>query len=216
MKIKDLMERYGLKSRQSIYDWCKAANLELAKDSRNRKYAEPEQIVVLDDLKTHLDNGASLKDYTPLSSVELDNQIDTLIDSKLDTKSASLTSTVQPSVDSKLDTKSAPLTNTVQSSVDSKLDTLNLTPELLGEMVGVISQQLQPSDPLWYHERLESAMAGGWLLTTAEVKALIGVTPAPKKGGNSYIRGRWKFTKAGKIGGSTAWEITKENPKDRD
>ena len=216
MKIKDLMERYGLKSRQSIYDWCKAANLELAKDSRNRKYAEPEQIVVLDDLKTHLDNGASLKDYTPLSSVELDTQIDTKLDSKLDTKSAPLTNTVQSSVDSELDTKSAPLTSTVQPSVDSKLDTLNLPPELLGEMVGHIASKLQPSDPLWYHERLEAAMAGGWLLTTAEVKALIGVTPYAKKGENSYVRGRWKFTKAGKIGGSTAWEITKEDPKDRD
>ena len=206
------MERYELKSRQSIYDWCKAANLELAKDSRNRKYAEPEQIVVLDDLKKHLDNGGSLKDYTPLSSVELDNEIDTAIDSKLDTKSAPLNNTVHSSVDSKLDTKSDPLTNTVHSSVDTKLDTLNLTPELLGEMVGHIASKLQPSDPLWYHDRLESAMAGGWLLTTAEVKALIGVTPYAKKGKNSYVRGRWKFTKAGKIGGSTAWEISKENP----
>ena len=191
MKIKDLMERYELKTRQSIYDWCKAVNLELAKDSRGRKYAEPDQISVLDDLKKHLDNGGSLKDYTPLSSVEVDNKLDTKIDSLIDTKSA-------------------PLTSTVQSSLDTKIDTVNLTPELLGEMVGHIASKLRPSDPLWYHDRLEGAMVNGWLLTTKEVKELIGVKPSTKKGENCYARGCWKFTKAGKIGSQTAWEVTKE------
>ena len=44
MKIKELQERYGLKTRQSIYDWIKAAKFELAKDDRGHAYATPEQI----------------------------------------------------------------------------------------------------------------------------------------------------------------------------
>ncbi|MEY3067522.1 MAG: hypothetical protein RLZZ532_4314, partial [Cyanobacteriota bacterium] len=57
MKIKELQERYGLKTRQSIYDWIKAGKIVLPKDDRGHAYATPEQIEVLDQLVEHLKQG---------------------------------------------------------------------------------------------------------------------------------------------------------------
>ena len=54
MKIKELLERYNLKTRQSIYNWCDALSLSLAKDSNGHSYATPEQIEKLDQLAEHL------------------------------------------------------------------------------------------------------------------------------------------------------------------
>ncbi|NES01806.1 MAG: hypothetical protein F6K22_02565 [Okeania sp. SIO2F4] len=70
---------------------------------------------------------------------------------------------------------------------------------------------MQVQSPLWYHEELEKAAVGGWLLSTAEVKQLIGVKPYSKKGSNTYTRGSWQFIKVGKIGGATAWQVQKIN-----
>ena len=66
MKIKELQERYGLKTRQSIYDWIKAGNLTLPKDERGHAYATPEQIEVLDQLVEHLKQGGTLGSFTPV------------------------------------------------------------------------------------------------------------------------------------------------------
>ncbi|NET11854.1 MAG: hypothetical protein F6K08_02860 [Okeania sp. SIO1H6] len=70
---------------------------------------------------------------------------------------------------------------------------------------------MQVQSPLWYHEELEKAAVGGWLLSTAEVKQLIGVKPYCKKASNIYTRGSWQFIKVGKIGGATAWKVQKVN-----
>jgi len=67
MKIKELQERYNLKTRQSVYNWLGAAGVELAFDERGHKYATPEQVEALDQLKQHLDDGGTFKHYTPVS-----------------------------------------------------------------------------------------------------------------------------------------------------
>ncbi|MDY7015496.1 MAG: hypothetical protein SVX43_18255 [Cyanobacteriota bacterium] len=63
----------------------------------------------------------------------------------------------------------------------------------------------------WYHAELERAHCSGWLLTTSEVRQLIGVKPVCPAGINIYQRGCWLFEKAGKIGGQTAWRVLKES-----
>ena len=80
MKIKELQERYGLKTRQSIYDWIKAAKFELAKDERGHAYATLEQIEVLDQLAEHLKQGGTLGSFTPVSSPEIYTSVDSHID----------------------------------------------------------------------------------------------------------------------------------------
>jgi hypothetical protein len=77
------------------------------------------------------------------------------------------------------------------------------------DLVKAIASVVQPTDPLRYMEVLERAAEKGWLLTTAEVRELIGVKPTAAKGEDSYQRGCWLFTKAGKIGSQTAWRVGK-------
>ena len=72
-----------------------------------------------------------------------------------------------------------------------------------------IASQSQPPNPLWYMRELKQAASEDWLLTTAEVRELIGVKPTTSKGSDTYKRGCWLFTKAGKIGNQTAWQVQK-------
>ena len=87
MNIQQLRDRYGLKTRQSIYDWCKAANITLAKDDKNRAYATPEQIEIFDQLSQHLADGGTLKNFTPaiVTTVETVNHSIDTVNHPLDT-----------------------------------------------------------------------------------------------------------------------------------
>jgi len=85
--IKDLMERYNLKTRQSIYQWCDGLNLKLHKGERNRAYATPEQVEQLDQLKEHLDKGGTIASFTPVIDIEIDtssNLVHQSVDSTVD------------------------------------------------------------------------------------------------------------------------------------
>lgn len=85
--IKDLMERYNLKTRQSIYQWCDGLNLKLYKGERNRAYATPEQVEQLDQLKKHLDKGGTIASFTPVIDTEIDtssNLVHHSVDSTVD------------------------------------------------------------------------------------------------------------------------------------
>ena len=179
MKIKELQERYGLKTRQSIYDWIKAGNLILPKDERGHAYATPEQIEVLDQLVEHLKTGGTLGSFTPVSSPE----IYTSVDSQIDTSEPS---TVYQIVD------------TVNSTEDSPM-------VMLERLVGVVVSNIQPRSPLWFHDELEKAAKQGWILSTSEVETLIGVKPK----GEVFCRGGWEFVRAGKIGNQGAWKVNK-------
>jgi len=179
MKIKELQERYGLKTRQSIYDWIKAAKLELSKDERGHAYATPDQIKVLDQLSEHLKAGGTLGSFTPVSSPE----IYTSTDSQIDTSEAS---TVYQIVD------------TVNSTEDSPM-------VMLERLVGAIASNIQPRSPLWFHEELEKAAKQGWILSSSDVEALIGVKPK----GEVFQRGSWEFVRTGKIGAQGAWKVNK-------
>lgn len=73
----------------------------------------------------------------------------------------------------------------------------------------VAEKEASKRSPLWHHRELNDAAKEGWLLTTKEVKEIIGVKPVCKKGSDVFIRGCWQFTKAGKIGGAIAWLVEK-------
>lgn len=65
MEIQELMERYGLSSRQSLYARLKALGITLEKGERKKVYATDEQILLLDDLDRHIKDGGSLKTFLP-------------------------------------------------------------------------------------------------------------------------------------------------------
>ncbi len=78
--------------------------------------------------------------------------------------------------------------------------------ELLGELVERVSEKvsarlisrLQPYDPTWYMTVLKRAADEGWLLTTAEVRQLIGVKPKTSKGEKVYFPGLLAISKSRK------------------
>jgi hypothetical protein len=188
MNIKELCDRYSLSSRKSLYSRLEAAGLKLPKDDNGKAYATEEMIQELDDLDQHLKNGGSLKNYTPVTSVAthleaIDNQ-------------ASPDQTIQAT---QLTTQ-----DRTQISREELLDII----EVLGT---AIASRLQPIDPIAYNESLEKAQENNWILSTSEVQQLIGVKPTGQKGNNTFIRGCWVFTKAGKVGSQIGWKVKKIN-----
>jgi hypothetical protein len=72
MQIADLMERYNLNSRQSLYARFKSLGLSLEKGERGKIDASPEQVELLDELDEHLKKGGSLKSFLrPTETVAL-------------------------------------------------------------------------------------------------------------------------------------------------
>jgi hypothetical protein len=99
MNIKQLLARYHLKTRQSIYNWCEALNIFLAKDNNGHIYATPEQIEQLDRLAEHLKKpGNTMASFTPITPVEI-AQLDTSADRTID---SSIDRVIDTSVDSQL------------------------------------------------------------------------------------------------------------------
>ncbi|MEG3960610.1 hypothetical protein, partial [Microcoleus sp. herbarium2] len=60
-------------------------------------------------------------------------------------------------------------------------------------------------DPLQHYAALEQAIASGWILSTAEVRALIGVKPS----GDRFKRGAFAFIRADKVGNQAGWKVEK-------
>ncbi|BAY11898.1 hypothetical protein [Calothrix sp. NIES-2098] len=79
----------------------------------------------------------------------------------------------------------------------------------LSKLESILSSRLQTPNPLWYMDVLERAQSSNWLLTSEEIEKLIGVKPKCEAGQDSFQRGCWIFTKAGKMGLQTAWRISK-------
>ncbi|WP_309740707.1 MULTISPECIES: hypothetical protein [unclassified Chamaesiphon] len=73
-----------------------------------------------------------------------------------------------------------------------------------------INKHQNLSNPLWYMSILEQADARGWIISSEEVERLIGTKPHCAPDSNSFVRGCWKFEKAGKIGMHSSWRVTKD------
>lgn len=74
------------------------------------------------------------------------------------------------------------------------------------EAIQALAQALRPPvAPLEHYRALLFAVENELILTSAEVKALIGIKPSSE----SFTRGRFTFTRAGKIGNQSAWLISK-------
>ncbi len=96
--------------------------------------------------------------------------------------------------------------------------------QAIAEGLNAIAQALQQlnqtlkaqgsTHPVWYLEVLEQACTANWQLTTEEVEHLIGVKPKCHGGETVYQRGNWRFAKVGKLGGQTAWKVSKDSEPD--
>jgi hypothetical protein len=74
------------------------------------------------------------------------------------------------------------------------------------ELIERVAAAVKPAaDPLQHYTALERAIASGWILSTAEVRSLIGTKPR----GDRFQRGSFVFIKSGKIGNQAAWRVAK-------
>jgi hypothetical protein len=86
------------------------------------------------------------------------------------------------------------------ANISSRLEKLEMS----------INKHQNPANPLWYMSILEQADAQGWIVSSEEVEQLIGTKPHCAPDRNSFVRGCWKFEKAGKVGMHSSWRVTKE------
>jgi hypothetical protein len=101
-------------------------------------------------------------------------------------------------------TTSSPLPN---SQIEQLLANIS---SRLERMEALIGKHSPPSNPLWYMPILAEVEAQGWIISSEEVEQLIGVKPHCAPGDHSFVRGCWKFVKAGKVGTHSSWRVIKE------
>lgn len=181
--ISSLQERYGLSSRQAVYD--RINDLKIVPAARGKLSSE--QLDILDKLDTFLTNnpGAAIADFPKEAEISPVERMEKPFTAQLD----------------KSDLSSGQL---------DKLQPADNFIELVREIAAAVQPKVPQRNPLDYFADLENAAANSWLLTSAEVKALIGVKPVVKKGDRSFTRGSFSFVKSGKIGSSTAWKVLKK------
>lgn len=80
---------------------------------------------------------------------------------------------------------------------------------LIDQLRSLLAHHAPPADPLWYMPILERAKASEWLISTSQIKRLIGVEPRCKKGKKTFTYGSFVFAKSGKMGRETAWRVMK-------
>ena len=185
--VSELKDRYAI-SKQAVINRRKYLNISTYKIG-NKSYITEADLDLLDRLHQFLNQNptASMQDFQEQSRESSLSTVPT------DKSSESTLPTVPP-----------------LSTSLSVFDNPNVTLNLDDNTIEAIADKFQKSNPLWYMKELKVAASEGWLLTTSEVRELIGVKPKTKKGENTYKRGNWLFIKSGKIGNQTAWKVSKE------
>jgi hypothetical protein len=79
---------------------------------------------------------------------------------------------------------------------------------LVKEIALAISAKTTQTSPAKRLADLEKIANNGWLISTAEVKQLIGAKPS----GERFTRGSFAFIRSGKIGGQNAWKVIRAIP----
>jgi hypothetical protein len=100
---------------------------------------------------------------------------------------------------------------TVSPQISNQIEALlaNISSRL-EQLETSINKHQNPANPLWYMSILEQADAQGWIVSSEEVEQLIGTKPHCAPDRHYFVRGCWKFEKAGKVGMHSSWRVTKE------
>ncbi|MFM6117440.1 MAG: hypothetical protein ACKPEO_28280 [Sphaerospermopsis kisseleviana] len=139
----------------------------------------PQQLELLDKLDKHIRDGGAIADFPIQPEVEV------------------------PAL-SKLDNQLDILDNQLDNA--ENLTAINVMAGLVEKMMGYVGNR---RSLLSEYEELEKAVAHKWILSTAKVKELIGITPRVGKDEMTFVWGSFTFTKAGKLGNQMGWVVTK-------
>ncbi len=175
--IAQLQERWNLHSRQAVYNrfaHLEAFGLERSLEEGSAFMRE------MDNLNLYLQQpGAQMAGYTPSSQAARVQVVGNPVDNRHHGNGQS------------------------SEAVDISLDVAQSPPWLL--FAEAIAQRLSPSspDPLLPQRQLQELADRGWLATTSQLRAILGVHPR---------EGVWygfHLSKAGRIGRQGAWEVRK-------
>ena len=71
MNVQDLLKRYGLNSRTSLYKRLRYLELELPKDNDDKSFATPGQLKLLDQLHDHIKAGGNMATFAKPAQVDV-------------------------------------------------------------------------------------------------------------------------------------------------
>ena len=182
--IKDVLERYGLKTRQSFYTWTKALDITIGRDIDGKSIITPEQIKLLDELNQHLKNGGMIKTFTPILSPQIIENV---------------------GVNSTIDAIGNDDKNIMKTTNEVTYQQLELFDAIVNRVTELINVSPINRSPINHWDELNKAVENGYILTSKEIKELLGVKPF----GKEWTRGAFKFTKVGKIGNQAGWKVDK-------
>jgi hypothetical protein len=209
--IKEVLERYKLKTRQSFYTWANTLGLVIGKDDKGKSIITPNQIKQLDELEKHLRTGGMLRSFIPATAPQIMNN-NVAVYSTLDTMDNELIlyknmigeNMIEEMV--KEGRKEEETNN--EGSKGNEEGNLVLSNYRQLELFEVIVNrvvELMPKSPISHWDELEKACVNSYILTSKEIKELLGVKPF----GKEWTRGAFKFTKVGKIGNQSGWLVSK-------
>ncbi|MGE5655104.1 MAG: hypothetical protein ACM37W_00520 [Actinomycetota bacterium] len=180
--VADLLDRYSLSSKQSLYNRLKALGIKPQKQG-NKSFITAAQLETLDALHSHLIAGKALSEF-PLDGSKEDSNPDPV-------------STL------------VPVTGSLDEGATST-GLLDEGGDLIG-LIEAIAKALRPADPLGEYEALEKAVSNGWILGTGKVKELTGSRPTGDEwewGSFTFHRAgklgnqlAWRVERSGKGGG---------------
>lgn len=172
--IIEVMERLGLKSRKSIYDWAKVCGVvpQKIQGKGATSYFTDADIDAFLKVKEYLADGGKLDKYVITDVLEVDLSGGQIVENETAPRQLELF---------------AELIEAVATTVTSKINNTI-------------------KSPIKHWKELLFACENELLLTTDEIKAIIGVKPK----GSEFKRGTFVFKKHGKIGRETAWQCQKD------
>jgi len=190
MNVQDLLKRYGLNSRSSLYKRLNYLELELPKNDDDKGFATPYQLKLLDQLHDHIKGGGNMATFAKPSKVDVVS-----IDG------------VHKSVQGVQPENAQNGLQSVHQSVQYSVQPPN-SEMLLESLVGAIIQNMNPpKNPLQKHLDLIQCEEKKIILTTKEVEEIVGRKPRKIKGENYGVIGGWKFIAKGRSGNQTLWEV---------
>lgn len=206
--IKEVMEIYAIKSRQTFYNWINLLQITPNKNLDGKNIITESQLKLIDELNEHIKLGGSLKSFIPTRYPEILAQALCEIDNpesvynSSDTTLDNVNSIIEPMGTGD---NSFELIGKEESTIEPR------QLELFGDMVTMIGKEIAEQitekmvTPINHWHELHIACERGYILSSKEIKQLVGTKPK----GNEWVRGCYKFTKVGKIGMESGWKLTK-------
>ncbi|MDY7004015.1 MAG: hypothetical protein SWX82_08645 [Cyanobacteriota bacterium] len=190
MIVQELLLRYGLNSRAALYSRLKTLKIELAKDSNDKAFANPEQLEQLDLLHEHIKGGNKMSTFVKkLKANVVFNETEQFSEQYTEHKKD----------------KISPITEQLTEQLTVKSTSAEI---LLENIIGTIIHNMSPSEnSLQMHRDLKECSQEKWLLTTKQLEKLIGKRPKKLKSTNYCIFGGWKFVGKGKSGSQNLWQV---------